>query len=88
MVSLVDRVDFTISEITLALFEDSGWYKTKNYTSGLFRAGKRKGYSFLTLDCKLSNPVFYNDFVYNATDKNRSCSPSKVEENIKLKIIM
>ncbi len=40
MVSLVDRVDFTISEITLALFEDSGWYETKYYTGGLFRAGK------------------------------------------------
>ena len=77
MVSLVDRVDFTISEITLALFEDSGWYETKNYTGGLFRAGKGRGCSFLTLDCKSSNSVFNNDFIYHAAVKNRSCSPSR-----------
>ena len=77
MVSLGDRVDFTISEITLALFEDSGWYETKNYTGGLFRAGKGRGCSFLTLDCKSSNSVFNNDFVYNAGAKSRSCSPSR-----------
>ena len=29
-----------ISEITLALFEDSGWYKAEYYTGGLFRYGK------------------------------------------------
>ena len=77
MVSLVDRVDFTISEITLALFEDSGWYETKNYTGGLFRAGKGRGCSFLTLDCKTQNSVFFNDFIYNAATKSRSCSPSR-----------
>ena len=36
MVSLVDRIDFTLSEITLALFEDTGWYETKKYTGRLF----------------------------------------------------
>ena len=36
MVSLVDRIDFTLSEITLALFEDTSWKETKKYTGGLF----------------------------------------------------
>ena len=30
----------TISEITLALFKDSIWYKVNYYTGGLFRFGK------------------------------------------------
>jgi leishmanolysin-like peptidase len=29
--------EMVISDITLALFEDSGWYKVKYYTGGLFR---------------------------------------------------
>ena len=32
-----------ISEITLALLEDSGWYKANYYTGGLMRFGKNKG---------------------------------------------
>ena len=48
MVSLIDRVDVTISEITLAFLEDLGWYETKTYTGGLFRTGKHRGCSFLT----------------------------------------
>jgi leishmanolysin len=41
----------TISDITLALLEDSGWYKTNNYTAGLFRYGKNQGCSFLNSKC-------------------------------------
>ena len=88
MISLVDKVDFTISEINLALFDDSGWYETKYYNGGLFRAGKGRGCNFLTSNCKTQNQFFYNDFIYSFPTKNRSCSPSKpgwgykvVEEN-------
>jgi len=40
-----------ISEITLALFEDSGWYKVNYYTGGLFRYGKNKGCDFVQKKC-------------------------------------
>ena len=39
-----------ISDITLALFEDSGWYKVNYYTGGLFRFGKLSGCGFLNLN--------------------------------------
>ena len=40
-----------ISEITLALLEDLGWYKINYYTGGLMRYGKNKGCEFLNEDC-------------------------------------
>lgn len=40
-----------ISDITLALMEDSGWYKTNYYTGGLFRFGKNQGCDFLNTKC-------------------------------------
>ena len=36
-----------ISEFTLALLEDSGWYQVKYYTGGLMRFGKNKKCEFL-----------------------------------------
>ena len=38
-----------ISEMTLALFEDSHWYKVNYYTGGLFRYGKNETYIFTDL---------------------------------------
>ena len=43
--------EVVISEFTLALLEDSGWYKTNYYTGGLMRFGKNKGCDFLTNYC-------------------------------------
>ena len=43
--------DSVISEITLAFFEDSGWYKVNFYTGGLFRFGKNMGCDFLNSKC-------------------------------------
>jgi hypothetical protein len=34
------------SEIALAFFEDTGWYKVNFYTGGLFRFGKKQGCNF------------------------------------------
>ena len=76
MVSLIDRVDVTISEITLAFLEDLGWYETKTYTGGLFRTGKHRGCSFLTTSCTSYSQTFSNDFNYN---KNKiGCSSSRL----------
>lgn len=47
--------EMTISEITLAFFEDSGWYQANYFTGGLFRFGKHEGCSFLENNCINSN---------------------------------
>ena len=43
--------ELVISDITLALFQDSGWYKVHYYSGGLFRYGKDEGCSFLEEKC-------------------------------------
>ena len=67
-----------ISEFTLALLEDSGWYEINYYTGGLMRFGKNKGCDFLTKDC-LSPSVFKNEF-FNIGDNKvtPSCSPGRM----------
>ena len=55
-----------ISEFTLALLEDSGYYKANYYTGGLMRYGKGKGCDFINNRCVNStheiNPFFENEF--------------------------
>ena len=46
-----DYTEVVISDITLALFEDTGFYKVNYYTGGLFRFGKNQGCAFLEEDC-------------------------------------
>ena len=46
-----DYPESVISDITLAYFEDIGYYKVNYYTGGLFRFGKNQGCSFLEQDC-------------------------------------
>ena len=40
-----------ISEFTLALLEDTGFYKANYYTGGLMRFGKNKGCKFINEKC-------------------------------------
>ena len=55
-----------ISEFTLALLEDTGYYKANYYTGGLMRYGKNKGCDFIKKRCVDSkheiNPFFGNEF--------------------------
>ena len=52
-----------ISDITLALFEDSGWYKVNYYTGGLFRFGKDEGCDFFQKKCIVNKEnMFPNEF--------------------------
>ena len=52
-----------ISDITLALFEDSGWYEVNYYTGGLFRFGKNEGCQFFEKKCIIDGDVvFPNEF--------------------------
>jgi len=46
-----DYLENVISDISLALFEDSGWYEVNYYTGGLFRFGKGQGCDFLNSKC-------------------------------------
>ena len=56
-----------ISEFTLAVLEDSGYYKAYYYTGGLMQYGKNKGCEFLTSKCVKNygsevNQKFKNEF--------------------------
>ena len=55
-----------ISEFTLSLLEDSGWYKVNYYTGGLMKFGKNKGCDFLKKDCV--NKFFETNFKYEFCD--------------------
>lgn len=55
--------DVAISEITLGLFEDSGWYKMNYYTGGLFKFGKNQGCPMLEEKCIQNNsPISKKDY--------------------------
>ena len=60
-----DYPEMTISDITLAYFEDTGYYKVNYYTGGLFRFGKNAGCNFLESDCVTNSgqtTLFPNEF--------------------------
>ena len=64
-----DYPEIVISDITLAVFEDSGFYKVNYYTGGLFRFGKGEGCGFFEKKCienKKSN--FDNEFCTKSQD--------------------
>ena len=64
MNSEVHTPEQEISGFTLALLEDSGWYKVNYYTGGLMRFGKHQGCEFLYEDCEVndnSKNKFKND---------------------------
>ena len=71
-------VDLVLSEFTLALLEDSGWYQIYYYTGGLMRFGKHKGCDFLNEIC---SPKFKNEFCDNEDDVDQfyygSCSSGR-----------
>ena len=67
--------DQVISEFTLALLEDSGWYQVNYYTGGLMRFGKNKGCDFLFEDC--SSSKFKNEFCSFSYTQSLSCSSGR-----------
>ena len=68
-----------ISEFTLSLLEDSGWYKVNYYTGGLMRFGKNKGCEFLKNDCLDSNgnSIFKYEFCNILDGNNPRCSSGR-----------
>ena len=68
------HADQVISEFTLALLEDSGWYKANYYTGGLMRFGKNKGCEFFYDDC---SSKFKNEFCDYTNSGVPSCSSGR-----------
>lgn len=65
-----DYHEIVISDITLALFEDSGWYEVNYYTGGLFRFGKNQGCNFLNTTCLTSGKSNFEwEFCDNEIDE-------------------
>ena len=61
--------EMVISDITLAFFEDTGFYKVNYYTGGLFRFGKNQGCKFFEKECVTKNGKktdFSNEFCTEA----------------------
>ena len=71
-----DYPDAAISDITLALFEDTGLYKVNYYTGGLFKFGKNKGCEFFNSTCVNSNgEATFDEFC--TTSREAKCSSSR-----------
>lgn len=51
-----------LSDITLALFEDSGLYKVNYYSANLFQFGKNKGCEFFEKKCIEDETVMFDEF--------------------------
>ena len=73
MGAVIYQEEMAISEITLALLEDSGWYKVNYYTGGLMRFGKNKGCQFLEKYCLYN---YMTDFVNEFFDIGNTNAPS------------
>ena len=71
-----DYSDTVISDITLALFEDSGFYKVNYFMGSLFKFGKNKGCEFFNQKCiNYGKVLFEDEFCINANTP--MCSQSK-----------
>ena len=73
-----DYPELVVSDITLAVFEDSGWYTVNYYTGGLFKTGKGEGCNFLQRRCIINEKSYFPlDFCDNTDDE--VCSPGHLD---------
>jgi leishmanolysin len=71
-----DYIDIVLSDITIAMFEDSGFYEVEYYSGGLFKYGKNKGCDFINKKCiAQSGPLFEDEFC--VTPNEPMCSSSR-----------
>ena len=85
----IEYEEHAISEITLSLMEDSGWYKANYFTGGLMRFGKNKGCDFLNEKCvdqtthktNFANEFFDELYINKVTP---SCSSGRQSRNYKI----
>ena len=85
MTSKINFQEQVISEFTLLLLEESGWYKINNYTGGLMRFGKSQGCHFFEKDCieiegsgqtSEAKALFPNDFC--GSNSKSTCSAGRI----------
>ena len=75
-----DYPEIVVSDISLAVFEDSGWYNVNYYSGGLFKTGKGEGCKFLINDCLNKNTHKSNfKFDFCDTRKQEVCSPGLID---------
>ena len=75
-----DYPEIVISDITLAVFEDSGWYKVNYYTGGLFKTGKNEGYNFLLGNCvNKDNGISNFELEFCNNQRDPFCSPGLID---------
>ena len=75
----IDYIDNVLSDITLALFEDSGFYKVEYYSGGLFKFGKNKGCDFINKKCiKNEISLFRDEFC--SIPNQPMCSTSRINK--------
>jgi len=74
-----DYPEIVVSDISLAVFEDSGWYNVNYFTGGLFKTGKGEGCAFLQEKCLDTNGKsrFPLDFCEISNDD--FCSPGLID---------
>ena len=78
MGAVIYQEEMAISEITLALLEDTGWYKANYYTGGLMRFGKNKGCEFIYNNCLYNyTTAFDNEFFDYKEAFTPSCSTGR-----------
>ena len=73
-----DYLEIVISDISLALFEDSGWYEVNYYTGGLFRFGKGQGCKFLNSPCVSQGESNFELDFCDTKNLNNLCSSNNL----------
>lgn len=69
--------EVVISDISLAFFEDSGWYKVNYYTGGLFKHGRNSGCDFIYKKCIQNDKTYFpNSFCYESGIS--TCTPGRL----------
>ena len=75
MIADTDYREVVMSNITLALFEDTGFYKVNYYTGDLFKFGKNKGCDFFDKKCIENGKPISEEFCVE--EYQPKCSPSR-----------
>ena len=74
-------LDQVISEFTLTLLEELGWYQVNHYSGGLMKFGRNKGCNFINNDCiKIIGEVVTSSFPneFCSSDSTSTCSPGRI----------
>ena len=74
-----DYIDNVISDITFAIFEDSGLYQVEYYSGGLFKFGKNKGCKFFTEKCIVNGGTSFRD-EFCTNYNNAICSNTRINK--------